>query len=415
MEAFWTKVRRDHPGWTFDLELVPGRTEQILQKLMVVRASGGGPDLACIRMEWVGPLLRRDLLQPLSEPFSATVRDALLPALRGCGDREGKTWLVPYDIGIRVILYRADLFAAAGIPEPTPTWTWDDMVRAARALTVDLDGDGRIDRWGLGIPAARSQRAVLQWLPWFWSLGGNLKGPDGRLTILSPASIEVMRWYRDLAFRHRVTPPSLYSLDQDAVFQGLASGLFAMTEGGSWEIDLLGRYSTYQDRIRIALLPGPDPNRRSITLADGWGFGILSRDERKRELIERILPGLCTTRHQLEKYRASDMLSPFREVYRDPLFTEDRTGRILAEAVRRSRPLPPVEAFSTVSEAIEIALQKVLMDGAEPAEALAAEDRRLRRPGSASSRDETKTITPAQSPGRGEARGRDRTPPRRKP
>lgn len=49
------------------------------------------------------------------------------------------------------VYYNRDLFTAAGIPFPDSTWTWDDMVRAARLLTVDRDGDRATDQYGIFI------------------------------------------------------------------------------------------------------------------------------------------------------------------------------------------------------------------------------------------------------------------------
>ncbi|MDH7515853.1 MAG: extracellular solute-binding protein [Bacteroidota bacterium] len=49
------------------------------------------------------------------------------------------------------VYYNRALFARAGIPMPDSSWTWDDMVAAARALTKDEDGDGKTDRYGVFI------------------------------------------------------------------------------------------------------------------------------------------------------------------------------------------------------------------------------------------------------------------------
>lgn len=378
LEQAWQTIREENPAWTFELELVPGKTEQVLQKLMVVHASGESPDLACVRLESIPALVEQGILHPLEGRVPSGLWEAMIPALLPGVQWEGKRYALPYDIGVRVILYREDLFDAAGIPAPSPTWTWDDLVARAAKLTRDLDGDGTIDRWGFGVPAARSPKSVFQWLPWLWSLGGDLQNREGEIELGTPAAIEAMQWYRDLAHRHRVTPPTLYAMDQDTIFQGLASGLFAMTEGGSWERSMLAKHSPFNEKIRIARLPRPRPGGSSVTLVDGWGFGVLTQDKEKQGALIRALEHLCSTGHQLAKYRASGMLSPFQPVYEDPLFSNDPEGRILAEALREARPAPLLPSLPAVSEALQIALQEVLMEGTRPAEALAAQELRLR-------------------------------------
>ena len=47
-----------------------------------------------------------------------------------------------------ILYYRKDLFAKAGIQAPLKTW--DDFKKAAKAVDVDTNGDGKIDVWGYG-------------------------------------------------------------------------------------------------------------------------------------------------------------------------------------------------------------------------------------------------------------------------
>jgi multiple sugar transport system substrate-binding protein len=379
LDEVWKTIREENPGWILDLELVAGQTEQVLQKLRVVHASGEGPDLACVRLDSMPMLVEQGMLQPMETPLLDEEWQTMVPAISQSVEGQGKRYGLPYDIGVRVILYRTDLFEKQGIPAPSETWTWDDLVADAKKLTQDLDGDGTIDQWGFGVPGARSRKSVLQWLPWFWSLGGDLEPEGGQVTLSSPAAVEAMQWYRDLAYRYRVTPPTLYSMDQDTVFQGMASGLFAITEGGSWEIAMLEKHSIHHDKIRIAPLPRPHPGGASVTLVDGWGFGFLSRDREKTTVLARILARLSSAEHQLAKYRASGMLSPFQPLYQDPLFTRNPEASVLARVLQTARPAPPIPSFPAVSEALEMVMQEVLMEDVRPEEALAEQDEGLRK------------------------------------
>ena len=56
------------------------------------------------------------------------------------------------------------MFEKARSREPKTGWKWADMVAAAKKLTKDKDGDGKIDEYGLGVEAsiirARAVRLV---------------------------------------------------------------------------------------------------------------------------------------------------------------------------------------------------------------------------------------------------------------
>lgn len=58
----------------------------------------------------------------------------------------GHIFGLPHDVHPVMLLYRADLAEAAGI-DVSKIETWDDYFRLFRPLMVDLDGDGRIDRF----------------------------------------------------------------------------------------------------------------------------------------------------------------------------------------------------------------------------------------------------------------------------
>ena len=65
-------------------------------------------------------------------------------------------------------------------------------------------------------------------------------------------------------------------------------------------------------------------------------------------------------------------------MYEEPLFTSDPTGKVLAAAISRARPLPATPLLPAVTEALEIAMQEILVGGADPARALKTQEKRLR-------------------------------------
>jgi ABC-type glycerol-3-phosphate transport system substrate-binding protein len=51
------------------------------------------------------------------------------------------------------IYYNRDLFDRARVPSPDTAWTWNELVAAARRLTVDSNGDGEPEVYGIFIPS----------------------------------------------------------------------------------------------------------------------------------------------------------------------------------------------------------------------------------------------------------------------
>lgn len=111
---------------------------------------------------------------------------------------------IPQNISSLVVYYNKNLFDKAGIAYPKSTWTWDDFLKTAKALTKDTDGDGQLDQFGLGTEAS-----VFRVTPFIWQNKGDLvDNPDSpsKLTLDSPASKEALQWFIDLQVRHKVVP-----------------------------------------------------------------------------------------------------------------------------------------------------------------------------------------------------------------
>ncbi len=62
----------------------------------------------------------------------------------------GRVFGLPHDVHPVLLCYRADLVEAAGI-DVDAIETWDDFERLMRPLIADLDGDGKNDRYLLGL------------------------------------------------------------------------------------------------------------------------------------------------------------------------------------------------------------------------------------------------------------------------
>jgi multiple sugar transport system substrate-binding protein len=77
-------------------------------------------------------------------------------------DGEPALWGLPRDVSAFAIYYNADLFAEAGLPEPTEGWTWADFAEAAAAINElgdEITGFGMNAwwaNWGYFVNAAGS-------------------------------------------------------------------------------------------------------------------------------------------------------------------------------------------------------------------------------------------------------------------
>jgi multiple sugar transport system substrate-binding protein len=100
--------------------------------------------------------------------------------------------------------------------------TWDDLIAAAKKLTVDRDKDGRIDQYGLGLTNGRDTFDILHWEQLAWSIDGGFfpsdQGPymAERVSVNSPASVHAMELLADAVHKHKVVVPGVWTSEKAA-------------------------------------------------------------------------------------------------------------------------------------------------------------------------------------------------------
>jgi ABC-type glycerol-3-phosphate transport system substrate-binding protein len=122
---------------------------------------------------------KQGLAADVTELFeNSGMADQLAPYVRPVWEQtwrvEGKYFGMPGAFGVSDgMFYRRDLFAEAGLPEPTPEWTWRDVRTFARALTDGRRKGFASPSWGLGVALDSDGFNLLSQLPapqtsWRW-------------------------------------------------------------------------------------------------------------------------------------------------------------------------------------------------------------------------------------------------------
>ena len=161
---------------------------------------------------------------------------------------------------------------AALVPEaPADT---DALIRIARENTVDIDGDGRVDRYGLVFNLAEPF-----WLiPWLGAYGGwVMDEQNANPTLDTPAMRKALTFVRRLVDEGVIPPSCDYPLSDTLFKQGKA----AMIINGPWSWqsyrDVGARRRAERDLPRVA---GTDDYPRPSTASKGYALNIHTPEAR---------------------------------------------------------------------------------------------------------------------------------------
>jgi len=168
---------------------------------------------------------------------------------------DGHVYAFPYIGWTPKLHYRDDLLKEAGFDRPPESW--DELVEYAQKLTVDINGDGQVDRWGFGFHAGDRYSTMMTFGQLIVSQGGSLL-KDGKVAVNTHEALEALRFLVDLRNRYGVVPPGVNTYGYIQVPELFAAGKLAMAMGPNWAY-LVIRGSEVYPQYRMAHFPLKDP------------------------------------------------------------------------------------------------------------------------------------------------------------
>lgn len=318
-----------HPQIKIVFEHTPytGYDSKILTRI----AGGAAPDIIATEVDYFVTFASKNVLEDLA-PYAAedTVfsKDAFFPSILGRFTVDGKLLAIPRDVApFACVFYNKKLFDEAGIPYPSDDWTWDDMLRDARALTKK-DANGRVTQYGFYGWA---------WQNFVYGNGGalvdNVEKPTKSM-LDDPKSVEGLQFYSDLMNLYNVMPSrvalSNLGMGIDLMF---SSGRLAMFLSGIWETPGLRNYNFDWD---VAMFPKNPKGTRAFG-SGGSGYAILKTSKHKKEAWE-VIKALTGPKGQ-EQLAKRGLAQPSRvDVASGPSWAQDpappANKKMLNEAVK---------------------------------------------------------------------------------
>lgn len=207
-KAFTEAYTKLHPDIRIQDIRFPWRN--IWQKLEFMIVAEIPPDVSGIEQPMLPKFVYLDAVEPLDkwiENDTGFDSSLLFPECMNEGNWNNIQYAIPKAFSTVCLFYNKDLFDEAGVEYPTRDWTRADLMAAAKKLTRDRDGDGRVDQWGFYTNNNHWHR----YSAWVWMTGGDFFTPDmSRSTFDDPKVIDGFNWLAGMALgKNRVMPGSI--------------------------------------------------------------------------------------------------------------------------------------------------------------------------------------------------------------
>lgn len=344
-----------HTDVVFDFEPIPGNYSE---KLQLMLGTNTGPDLFFMKGYLAPSYMSFGIIQPLNEFIeadSAIDMDDFFPNLLESFNREGKQYGLPKDFAPYVLFYNKTMFEEAGLPGP-PT-NWEELTEYATKLTLDKDGDGETDQYGLVIEPSTEMV-----MPFVYQNGGSFQNPDGSLGITDEPFIEALEYYHGLYESGIATIPT----DVGQGWNGDAFGrsMAAMCLSGGWLIPFLDL--NYKDLDwHVAPLP---VGKQPATIAFTTAFAIPRSSDYQEDAWKMM--NYLTGKEGMKIWTSQGLALPSRKsvaeangFYTDPVY------RVFMESASFARTFQ-VEFSERGFEEVVVAMQAIFFTGKEPRQAM---------------------------------------------
>lgn len=358
LEDQMRQFRERHP--TIRVEAIYKETEELRSNFIIAAIAKQGPDLVYGPSDQVGPFAVMDIILPLENLFDRDWLDSFNP--------KALTWYNHhlYQVADKLGNHLTLVYNKKLVSKPPETD--EELIALGKKLTVDLNGDGKIDRYGL----VWNYTEPFFFIPFLSGFGGWVMDEQGNPTLNSEGMIEALQFIKDLRDKHRIIPAEADYNVADALFK---DGKAAMIINGDWS------WSGYRNAgIDIGIAPLPKISRTGLwcsPMVSPKGYSINANvPPEKLPLVLEFLTFMMEPDIQLQTAKALGTMPTRKALYGDPFIQSDPILVNSQKQIDRGKPMPIVPELRAIWDAMRPGYQAVL-GGAKNAEVAAQEMQQL--------------------------------------
>lgn len=232
--------------------------------LLEAGAMGGDmPDVFWMHSNNAQMYMAYDMLLDLTDYIAASevVKvENYMPEIWQLYTYNDRYYAVPKDYDTIALWYNKTMFDEAGLAYPDATWTYEDLLEAAKALTK-ADGS----QYGFALNPSNDQDTYYNFV---YAMGGSIVTEDRKSGYDDPNTIRAMQYVGELL---ACCPPNTV-MSETGTDVLAKSGQVAMITQGSWMVADFMQNEYMAENFDVAILPydSVTGNRASICNGLGW-------------------------------------------------------------------------------------------------------------------------------------------------
>ncbi|MGO8957190.1 MAG: ABC transporter substrate-binding protein [Streptosporangiaceae bacterium] len=339
-----------------------------LPKLLTAVKGGSQPDIAYVYGSWAPNIARIPQVVNLTKVVQ---RPGVNWTDFWTGERDvatvnGKVIGIPALVDNLAVVYNKTLFAAAHLPQPTPTWTWSQFMADAKKLTIPAK-----KQFGTAYVTPGTEDTVWHWEALLWEAGGQILNPtDTKAAFDSPAGLTSLQTLQTMA----VTDKSMYLDPSDSEYANVFnSGKIGMLVTGPWD---LSAFPNVKYGVQVMpSFPSTSGGHQTISGPDNWV--VFNNGTARVAAAEKFLLWLTATPQATYFSLATGDLPIRQSVQNSSGFAQKMNAALpgvdtfIANLGNVKQARPQLATYPQVSTILGTMIVSVLLGKSQPAAALA--------------------------------------------
>lgn len=352
LEKVVAQIQKDNPDLRIKLQSVP--YDAFADKISNAIPNGNGPDLFIFAHDRIGNWVATRLIEPIEYFVDEPLADLYAYDAIAAMSYDGSLYGLPLAVKSVALFYRTDMVAK-------PPRTTDELLTWGHRFKSNHKGKFAL---------VYENQSLYGHAPWLHGFGGRIFNDKGELELATPPAIQALELARTLGKDGLVPLETRGTMIASFFNEGEA----AMAISGPWFIGDIAK------DVPWAVTSLPKVSRtgkhaKPYLGAEGVLMSVRARDKNR---AFRVMQALASDRSAIWRARKARQVVPNQAAYDEADIGGDRVLSAFRDQLQHSVPMPASPAMRMVWAPYKSALQKVIAQGANPADALLTAQRDVR-------------------------------------
>ncbi|MCX4430738.1 MULTISPECIES: sugar ABC transporter substrate-binding protein [Streptomyces] len=329
-------------------------TSDLGNKTLLAAQQGNSPDVLIVDNPVVSTLAEAGVLTTTDDNKLDTSKAD--PNLLAAGQSGGKTYGTPIGANTLALYYNKKVLKQAGV-DITSVKDW-------KSLTAALEKVKKAGKNGITFSAIGTEEGSFQFLPWFWGSGAKLTELD------SAQAVSALTLWKDW-LKSGYAPNSVLNNTQTTSWQEFATGDYAFSENGTWQ---LGNAKKAGLDYGVLPIPGADGGNASAPTGGEFMTIPVQQDTGRYATSQKLATCLTSTDNLNDTDTTLSYVAPTSEV-QDKQVAANAELKPWVAAVKAAKGRTSDDLgtkYPKISEQMWKAVQSALSGSKSPKDALSS-------------------------------------------